>query len=251
LCHAPDGGTITNTRGEKIENYREMRRSRHRPKAISRKVRPAKPKNRHRPKAVNTDLCDTVSELARKIAFHFQNQDGSSKLQFELDRQTISDWKRGKRLDNSPPPPARVNSRQWSAKQWIDWFIKYHLEKWKISNGTQSVDDIRVLKQQDEKEALQFKKFERERARGLYITVDEHNRIALEMGTILNHAITEHGERELTKELETTVKSLNIPEDQKQTLLVGIRESALKAVDGLREAIRNQVIASQTKEQAP
>lgn len=222
-----------------------MPRKPHRPKAPGRKVQPKK-KSRRATKA-NPDLCDTLSELAQKIAFKFRNPDGSSKLQFELDVQTVSDWKRGKRLDNSPPPPARVNSRQWNAQQWIEWFEKYQLAKWKIANGQMMLDDIRVLKQEDEREALKFKKFERDKQRGLFIPIDEHNRIALEFGTILNHAITEHGERELTKNLLTVIDSLSLPEDQKRVLVLAVKETALASVDGLREAIKKQVAASQAK----
>ena len=203
--------------------------------------------NRRRKSSAN--LCDSLSEIAQKISSHYRNKDGSSQLQFEIDRQTISHWKQGKRTYNSPPPPGKVNSFQWDSNQWLAWFKRYIFPRWKIgSSGSVAADDIFKLKQQDEVEALQQKQWERQKARGQFIGINEHNQIVMELGLLVNRALTEHGEKEFSQRLLQLVQSLNLPDDKRQSLVGSIKDMALKSVNALRERIKQLVLDSNRKE---
>lgn len=236
-----------------MRRTRQIRKAKRAVKVRSPKLkrrRSSKTKGHSRKQRRNSQLCDTLSELAAVIYNHFKNPDGSTQLQYDITKQVVSEWRMGRRLDGAPLPPSRVNGSQYDGKQWIEWFDHHMLSKWQIGtnrNGHINADDIRSMKQEDEREALLQRKWEREKDRGLFMTVDEHNRIAAEFGMVLNNAITEHGERQLSIVLIEKLNSLNLSEDQRQNLIGLIREGALAASDNLREAIKRQVADSQKK----
>jgi hypothetical protein len=204
--------------------------------------------NRNRRQSAS--LCDSLAEIAQKLTSHYRNRDGTSQLRFEIDRRTVSLWKSGLRIDKSPPPPARVNSRQWDAKLWIAWFHKWLYPKWKISTNGQanSQQDLFALKQQDELEALQQKQWQRNKERGQFISIDEHNRTAMELGLMVNRALTEYGEKELSQRLLQSVQSLNLPDEKRQALVECIKDMARQSVNSLRERIKQLVTDSTRKE---
>ena len=133
---------------------------------------------------IDNDLCDTYSELATRMALHYCNPDGSSKLKHDLDKNAVSDWKQGKRLDGRPGPPARVGAkRQMSLRAWLKWFDTNFFADWKLDDagelrGMQGVQNLTEMKRADEIEELEFRKWERQKELGKYISVESAARLA-------------------------------------------------------------------------
>lgn len=131
------------------------------------------------------DKCDTLSELAARMKHHYTDEQGASKVKYDLDRNAVSDWKTGKRLDGNPPPPGKLPGAkgQWSLRQWIGWFDKYFWPSWRLEErelpGVGAVANLSQLKDQAERERLEFERFQRQVEMGHYVLVETAIRLAV------------------------------------------------------------------------
>ena len=57
-------------------------------------------------------ICDTMELLAARMKKHYQNPDGTSRIDIDIDKGTISDWCNLRRLDAGQHPPPRAIARR-------------------------------------------------------------------------------------------------------------------------------------------
>ena len=83
-------------------------------------------------------ICDTMELLAARMKKHYQNPDGTSRIDIDIDKGTISDWCNLRRLDaGQHPPPGTIGGTKrgkYSLKAWIAWFDQWMLPE-KKANG--------------------------------------------------------------------------------------------------------------------
>jgi hypothetical protein len=112
------------------------------------------------------------------MAQHYTNPDGSNQLKFKITKSLIGSWigmKTPESAKNPPPGTVPGIGKRFSLKAWIAWFDKYLLPTKRNSSYTAKSsdnpdeDDLNVLKQQDEREAIRYRKWEREKKKGEYV----------------------------------------------------------------------------------
>lgn len=199
------------------------------------------------------DLCDTLNDIATRMAAHYSNADGSSKVRYLIDGKAISDWKEGRRLNNKPGPPGKCNSRQWSAKQWIEWFDKHFWLEWKKAEpGTGQAEafgdaDLREMQRLEEFKKLEDNQRERDIRDGKYKSVEVVNRNVVVLGATLNRHLTDHAEKGLVDGvLAGFTTQISDPkwgmtrenaEGLYQVLAELVRNGARMATDALRDGL--------------
>lgn len=204
---------------------------------------------------IENDLCDNFQDIANRMDQYYRNADGSSLLQHEISGKTISDWKNKRRLNNKPGPPGKVNSRQWSAGQWISWFHKHFWLEWKLpETGTGQMEafgeaDLRKMQLAEDFKKLEDAQRERDIRDGRYKSVELVNRSVIVLGATLNRHLSEHAEKGLTSAILPKLKQMMEDGGLKMadgssdlsaiynSLSATVLEEVRRAVDALRDGL--------------
>jgi hypothetical protein len=171
------------------------------------------------------DLCDNYADIARKMDFHYRTPEGSSTLQFEINPQAVSDWKKNKRLPAGvPPPPGKCNTRQWSVKQWVSWFDKYLWPTWKLATSAQveafGDADLRRMQREEEFNKLEDAKFERAIKRNEYIELAQAERLVAGLARQYHEFWKARNEKEETEAVCQFCRGLGMEEARVEELRV-------------------------------
>ncbi len=120
----------------------------------------------------------TQAALARMLANHY-----AGKLAIEITPQIIHEWKTGNQLpDGCPPPPGKVNGREWSGPAWVEWFDAWLLPHHGIQRAAQGellpLAKLTQMRHADEIAELEHRQRQREIELGEYIKRDVAARTA-------------------------------------------------------------------------
>jgi hypothetical protein len=133
----------------------------------------------------DTDICDSMEELANRMMMHYQNPDKSSKLRITITKKTISEWSQAKRLAGIPKPPKPIAGvrRTWSLRAWLAWFDAnmwhdYRVNDSQTNGDTSAKMPMGELREIKEREQIEFERWEIVKEMGGYIALPLAERIA-------------------------------------------------------------------------
>ncbi len=129
------------------------------------------------PQQAGVDICDSQSELAKRMNLHFQNPDKTSKLRYEITKSKITSWHQGKGLPASSKtfPKLEGTRKRYSLRDTLDWFMEtlwgsYRKDGVETSDAeTSSRMSLPELKDITERERLEKERFDIQVEMGGYI----------------------------------------------------------------------------------
>ncbi len=186
------------------------------------------------------DVCDSQEALAARMARHYQNEDGSSQLNFVITKKVISDWCKLKRLDpGQHPPPGTMPGvgKRYSFSAWTGWFDKYLLDKKKLVPDPAGLpaeiddEDLTAMEQREKRDAIKHRRWERDVERGEYI----HRSIALATGIAavkrLHLMVKQEDERGHTKLRREKLLELGVSAEVVEQFAIWDKEQMRQATD--------------------
>jgi hypothetical protein len=190
----------------------------------------------------NLASCMTIKAMAAQLTRHFRGR-----IAIERCSPLLCQWRKGRGLPPGTPLPPSKDGNHHLAGKWAEWIEKYILPKHGV--GAAATDSPSVFQQAEEAKArgqidrAACASIERNVMEGAYTAREQHRAVMVQIGQILNNAITRYVEKQMADTITDAAARLHLIADETKMadFAASIRQLCENAADALRAALAQEL----------